>query len=160
VQRSMIHAGMCLAHQNRLRTSSPLPSVIYLIYAINGSSYHDTALKGVLMALLSGEQGVWLGHQGGRAGPVSWAFGCRPSQPGWPLPLGMASRCLPPPRSSPDTRHSPSVSHLSACAAISMFCLTAIRFTYTAYPTFHSSAGLFYAISTAASYHSKTRMWE
>jgi hypothetical protein len=72
-------------------------SVIYIIYAINGCSYHDTALKGVLMALLS---------------------------------------------------------------AVTIFCLTAMRFTHTAHATFHSSAGLTFAISTAVTYHTLTNMWK
>ena len=41
-----------------------------------------------------------------------------------------------------------------------MFCLTAVRFTYTGYATFHSSAALTFAISTAVSYHSMSQMWK
>ena len=73
------------------------------------------------------------------------------------LPCG----CLPclgfptPPPADP-----PPLPPLLPCAAVVMFCLTAVRFTYTAYATFHSSVGLTFATSTAVSYHTRDQMWK
>lgn len=74
-------AGTCLDALQLVRAllhhSSPtaVPAAIYLIFAINGSSYQDTALKGVLMVLLSGAWGLsqWL--------PLKRALRIVPPQP-------------------------------------------------------------------------------
>lgn len=41
-----------------------------------------------------------------------------------------------------------------------MFCLTAMRFAYTERTLVYQFASLTYAISTAASYHNRSRMYE
>lgn len=78
------------------------------------------------------------------------------------LPLGSMPCSLPylgfptPPPAAPP----PLAGSLLPCAAVVMFGLTAVRFTYAAYATFHSSAGLTFAISTAVSYHTRDQMWK
>lgn len=147
----------CLSSGPPNNPSLSLFAVIYLIFAINGCSYHDTALKGVLMALLSGVRGTSRhGQQECGKAPVP-ATAWVPQLPLGSMPCSLPYLGFPTP---PPAAPPPLAGSLLPCAAVVMFVLTAVRFTYAAYATFHSSAGLTFAISTAVSYHTRDQMWK